>query len=383
MQTQTTEQFDVVVIGAGQSGLAVGYYLAQRGLRFVIVDGAERVGDQWRRRWDSLRLFTPARYDALPGLRFPAPPSSFPTKDQMADYLEAYAAHFALPVRTQIRVEKISREDGRYIVDAGSRRFEAEHVVVATSSFRQPRVPAFASELGPEVVHLHSSAYRNASQLKPGPVLVVGAGNSGAEISLELAKLGRETWMAGRATGHVPFRIDGFWSKVLLVHVVLRLVFHRLLTLKTPLGRKASRGEHGGPLIRVKPADLHAAGVRRLPRIEGVGDGVPMLADGRKLDVANVIWCTGFEPGFSWIDLPIFGARGRPIHDAGVVSGQPGFYFIGLPFLFAMSSVMIHGVGRDAKRIVETIATRCRESAERTAAGKTEGPASKRNVAFG
>jgi putative flavoprotein involved in K+ transport len=359
-----TESVDVVVIGAGQAGLSVGYYLAKRGIRFVILDASERVGDTWRRRWDSLRLFTPARYDGLAGMPFPAPPTSFPTKDQMADYLEAYAAHFKLPVRNGMKVDRVGKRGDRYVVVAGRHEFEADHVVVAMANFQKRRVPAFAAELRPDIVQLHSSEYKNPAQLKGGAVLIAGAGNSGSEIAMELSRAHR-VWMSGRDTGYVPFKINGLLARLLLWRIIFRIVFHRLLTIRTPMGRRARPKAlaHGAPLIRVRPNDLLAAGVERVPRIAGVQDGLPLLDDGRVLDVKNVVWCTGFHPGFSWIDLPIeFEDNGAPRQWGGLVEGEPGLYFVGLHFLYAFSSVMIHGVGSDAARIVKTIATRMRRA---------------------
>jgi len=354
------ERFDVVVVGGGQAGLSVGYFLARRGLCFVILDASARIGDPWRRRWDSLRLFTPARYDGLAGMPFPAPPTSFPTKDQMADYLESYAARFELPVRSGTKVERISKHGDRYLVRTDRGELEAAHVVVAMASFQKRRVPSFASELRPGIVQVHSSDYRNPSQLGDGAVLVAGAGNSGAELALELAKNGRETFLSGRDTGHVPFRIEGFWGRNVLARIVLRFLFHYVLTIETPIGRKARPAvmAKGGPLIRVKPKDLRVAGVSRVPRIAGVKDGLPVLEDGRVLDVQNVLWCTGFSPGFDWIDLPIFDDAREPLHEGGVVPSEPGFYFVGLHFLYSMSSTMVHGVARDAERIASVIAAR-------------------------
>jgi putative flavoprotein involved in K+ transport len=358
-----TERIQTVVIGGGQAGLSVGYYLAQRGLPFVILDANSRIGDVWRNRWDSLRLFTPARYDGLAGMPFPAPPHSFPTKDQMADYLEAYAARFDLPVRTGVRVDGLSRQGRRYIVTADARRFEAEHVVVAMAAYQLPKVPPFAPELDPGIVQLHSRDYRNATQLKDGGVLLVGAGNSGSEIAMEVSR-GHRTWMSGRDTGHIPFRIDGLAARWFLQRFIFRFVFHRVLTVKTPMGRKARAKalSGGGPLIRVKPADLAAAGVERVPKVVGVRGGQPLLEDGRVLDVANVIWCTGFRPGLSWIHLRGFQDDGLPRHQCGVAAGEPGLYFVGLPFTYAFSSMMIHGVSRDAERIVKVIEARIRSA---------------------
>ena len=353
------ERIRIVVIGAGQAGLSVGYHLARRNLPFVILDAHERVGDTWRERWDSLRLFTPARYDALDGMAFPAAPQSFPTKDEMAAYLEAYAARFNLPVRGSVKVESVSKRGDRYLISAGKMLLEAEHVVMAVSNYQLPYRPSFACELDSKIVQLHSSDYRNVSQLREGGVLIVGAGNSGAEIAKELAPR-HQTWVSGRDTGHIPFRIEGFLGRNILVHLVLKVLFYRVLTLSTPMGRRARPKiiSQGGPLIRVKPKELAAAGVQRVSRTIGVRNGLPLLEDGRVLDVANVIWCTGFDPGLSWIKLPIFGSDGEPRQWRGVVEGEPGLYFVGLHFLYAFSSTMIHGVGRDARYVVDQIAHR-------------------------
>jgi putative flavoprotein involved in K+ transport len=197
-------------------------------------------------------------------------------------------------------------------------------------------------------------------------VLIVGGGNSGADIAMDLAPHHR-IWLAGREVGQVPFDIEGFWSRLFLMKLVMRVVLHRLLTIKTPLGRKARPGmtAHGGPLVRLKAKQLRRAGVVRVPRVAGVRDGLPLLDDGRVLDVANVIWAAGFDPGFSsWIDLPIFegGAHGEPSHRAGIVDRAPGLYFVGLHFLYSASSAMIHGVGRDAARIAAAVAARRAEA---------------------
>ena len=210
------ERVETIVIGGGQAGLAVGYHLAQRDLPFMILDANERIGDAWRKRWDSLRLFTPAHYNALPGMDFPGPAQSFSTKDEVADYLEAYAARLTLPVRTGIRVDRLSRNGSHFVVEADDRFFTAENVVVAMASHQVPRSPSFAHELDPGIVQLHSNEYRNPSQLREGPVLVVGVGNSGAEIAIEVVREHR-TWLAGKETGHVPFRIEGAPARLRLL----------------------------------------------------------------------------------------------------------------------------------------------------------------------
>jgi putative flavoprotein involved in K+ transport len=352
------ERVETIVIGGGQAGLSVGYHLAQRGLPFLILDAHERVGDAWRTRWDSLRLFTPARYDGLPGWPFPARGDVFITKNQMADYLEAYAKRFQLPVRTGARVDGLSRRGDRFVVTAGEHCFEADQVVVAMANYQNPRVPQFARELDPRIVQLHSRDYRNPSQLQAGGVLVVGVGNSGADIGLEVART-HPTWLSGKESGHIPFRIEGFVARQLLIRMV-RFLGHRILTMGTPIGRKLRPTllHRAAPLIRVKPEDLTAAGIIRVPRVVGVRDGQPRLADDTVLDVANVIWCTGFDPGFSWIHLPVLGDGGVPLHERGIVAREPGLYFVGLHFLYAMTSDTVNGVGRDADRIVTAIAAR-------------------------
>ena len=350
-----TERFETVIIGGGQAGLAVGYHLARRGRPFVILEGGERIGDAWRTRWSSLRLFTPARYNGLPGWRFPAPGWSFPTKDEMADYLEAYAARFELPVRTGMRVDALGKDGDRFVVVAGGRRFEADHVVVASGAHRIPRMPAFADELDPGIRQLHSSGYRDPAQLLSGPVLVVGAGNSGAEIAFELART-RPTWLAGREIAEVPVRHGSLPARFVLP--VIRFLGHRVLTVRTPIGRRVGPElAHGAtPLIRVKSADLAEAGIERVPRVVGTSDGLPVLDDGRVLEPRNVVWSTGYRQDFSWIDLPVLDGDGQPVHDRGVARAEPGLAFVGLPFQYAVTSDVLPGVGRDAKRIARHLA---------------------------
>jgi putative flavoprotein involved in K+ transport len=359
-------RYDTVIIGGGQAGLATGYYLQQQERDFIILDAGEQIGAAWRNRWESLRLFTPARYSGLPGMPFPAPAHTCPTKDEVADYLAAYVARYKLPVRTGIRVERLARQGDRFVITAGNERFEAENVVVATGS--RPYVPTFAANLNPGIRQLHSSQYRQPSQLQGGTVLVVGAGNSGAEIALELSR-SHPVWLSGRHPGSEPTRAGGRLDR--LVAPLIWFVFSQVMTVKTPIGRKAAaqlRG-HGLPLARVKPADLSAAGVKRVfARTVGVQDGLPWLADGRSLKVANVIWCTGFRPDYDWITLPIFDDDGEPRHERGVVVSAPSLYFVGLFFQSAAISSLVGGVGKDAAYIAGQIAARTSARAAATAA---------------
>jgi putative flavoprotein involved in K+ transport len=349
-----------VIIGGGQAGLSVGYHLAQRGLPFVILDANARTGDSWRNRWDSLRLFTPARYNGLDGEPFPGPAHAFSTKDEVADYLEAYAARFELPVRNGVKVDGLSRNwssgEG-FAITAGAQRFQADSVVVAMSTLQEPRVPPFAHELDPGVGQLHSAEYQNPTQLQDGGVLVVGAGNSGAEIALEAASC-HPTWLSGRESGRVPFRIESAAARYVFQPLLFRFIGHRVLTVNTPIGRKMRPKllSHGAPLVRVKPKDLAAAGIERVARTVGVRDGLPMLEDMRILEVTNVLWCTGLSADFSWIDLPVF-TDSEPTHHRGIVPDEPGLFFVGLPFLYAMSSGFLPGVGRDAEHVAKHIAS--------------------------
>jgi putative flavoprotein involved in K+ transport len=347
---------ETVIVGGGQAGLATAHHLLRRGRECLVLDAGDRIGDNWHRRWDSLRLFTPARYDGLPGWHFPAPAWSFPTRDAMADYLEAYVERFDVPVRCASHVDRVERNGRGLVVRAGEERFTADNVVVATGAHQHPWVPSFAGELDRAIVQLHSAEYRNPSQLQDGGVLVVGAGNSGADIALELAR-SQPTWLSGNHPGQVPWRIERRAARP--GNLAVFFVFRHLLTERTPPGRKVRakvRAHHSGPLVRVKLADLEAAGVERVPRTVGADDGSPVVEGGRILDVANVIWCTGFVPDLGWIERPISGDDGYPVHDRGVVGSEPGLYFVGLPFQYSASSPLIGGVGRDAEYVATHIA---------------------------
>lgn len=360
MTMQPNGQHEVIVIGAGQSGLAAGYHLARRGLDFVILEADERVGDVWRRRYDSLLLYSPAKLDALPGLEFPLAGTAFPTGRQMGDYLESYAAHHRLPVRTGVRVDRLRPTAGSgegYEVSAGDSRYRARQVIVATGPFQRPFVPDFAARLDPAIRQLHSADYRNPTQLADGPVLVVGVSHSGADIAHEVAGAGHVTILSGVDRGQLPFSVDS--RPMRLLWPVMRFVASSVLTLGTPIGRKMAPKvrAHGGPLLRVRRADLDRAGVRRYPaRTAGVRNGRPLLADGTVLDVANVIWSTGFRPDFSWIELAIMGEDGWPLQSRGVVESAPGLYFLGLPFLYAFASMLVVGAARDAGYVTDRVA---------------------------
>jgi len=352
------ERFDTVVIGGGQAGLAVGYHLAQQGRDFVILDAHERIGDSWRTRWEGLRLFTPVRLNGLPGLAFPGDPHGFPTKDEVADYLETYAATMALPVRTGIRATDVwPAGDGHgFRVVAGATEMEARQVVVAVGAYDRPRIPDFASDLDPSITQLHSSDFRRTSQLREGPVLVVGASNSGAEIALMAAK-DHPTVLVGREVGKMPFRPEDRLAQVF--DTFFWFFVNHVATVDNPIGRKAqpSIRDHGLPLDRVRPSDLAAAGVQRIvARASGVRDGMPLLDDGQVVEATNVVWATGFRPDHSWIHAPVAGPDGWPMQTRGVSTSVPGLFFIGLPFMYAGASALLGGVGRDAAYLAKQMA---------------------------
>jgi putative flavoprotein involved in K+ transport len=327
----SNEHVDTVVIGAGQAGLATGHHLRRAEVPFVVLERSGRVGDVWRDRFDSLRLYSPAKYDGLPGMPFPADPWTWPGKDEVGDYLEAYARQQQIPVRCGVSVQRLRTREGGFDLETDQGGYRARNVVVAAGTFAAPRVPDLARDLDPEIRQLHSADYGNPSDLQDGPVLVVGASHSGADIAYEAAKEHR-TILCGPHRGEVPLSIDG--PRARFVWPIVRVVHMHLLTERTPIGRRMRPHirTQGGPLLRVKRSDLAAGGVERIEaRVTGTASGRPVLADGRVLDVANVVWCTGFGADLSWLDVSVAGSDGWPETDRGVVPSCPGLYFRGRP----------------------------------------------------
>jgi putative flavoprotein involved in K+ transport len=351
----TTDYVETVVIGGGQAGLVAGYELRRRGRDFVILDASARVGDAWRTRWDSLRLFTPRRICALPGQKFPGHQGLAPTKDEMADYLSTYATVHDLPVRNNVRVARLSKSGELFRIETATGELTAANVIVATGSYGAPKTPAFAAQLDPHIVQVHSAAYKNPSQLQPGGVLLVGAGNSGADICFDVVG-SHPTWLAGPEVSHIPPDIDKWFARNVILRGVA-FVQRQVLSLRTPMGRKAAPKlrYRAVPLIRQKPKWITKAGVQRVGRVAGVHDGLPQLDDGQVLDITNVIWCTGFHHDFPWIDLPdlVVDQQGAPVTRRGVVGNIPGLYFIGLPFQFALGSPSLFAMPRDAAYVVK------------------------------
>ncbi|HET9648747.1 MAG TPA: NAD(P)-binding domain-containing protein [Microlunatus sp.] len=346
----------IAVVGGGQAGLAMGYHLRRIGVSFVILDAAARTGEAWRSRWDTLRLFSLPRYASLPGL--PIQTASYPTRDEMADYLERYAECFDLPIRHRTRVRRLSHDGSCFVLETTDGDILlADQVVVATGGHLRPVRPDFAGELDPSIRQLDAIDYRRATEYADD-VLVVGAGTAGSDIAIDLARQGHRTVLAGPHPGEIPLPLDS-----LAVRLLMPLVAHALLhlfTLSTPMGRRLHRRiqRRGTPLIRYRRSDIAAAGVRRVGYIVRIVEGRPQVDDGTILDPRTVVWCTGFAPDHSWIDLPVFGRDGRVRQRRGVACGRPGLYFLGLSFQHSVASGAVLGLDQDARYLLRALSRR-------------------------
>ena len=337
-------QLDVAVVGGGQAGLAIAWHLARQQLRFVVLDAAPQIGHTWRSRWDSLTLFTPALNDALPGMPFPGAPDTYPTKDPVADYLQAYAAAFNLPVRLNARTTRLTKTAEGFEIHTQDEVFRARQVVVATGPFQVPFVPPAARRLDGSVTQLHSAEYRNPGALPAGPVLVVGGGNSGFQIAEELAAAGRRVDLSTATRAPMlPQRLAGkdlFWW-------LTRLRLMRVTT-QSRLGRRlSSRPDF---VIGSSRRRLQAAGVRFRPRVAGADGRTVRFADGSSPDAGVVVWATGYRSDYSWIDIPGVTGDGKVIHRRGVTE-VPGLYFLGLSWQHTRGSALLGFVPDDAAHL--------------------------------
>lgn len=342
------EKFSTVVIGAGQAGLAAGYFLKKINEDFIILDKGQKIGDSWRQRWDTLRLFTPSQHDGLPGFPFPTSRGTLPTKDDMADYLFNYATKFSLPVELNVEVIELHKSSDGYEIITSKGKLISDFVIITTGTNQIASIPEFAGQLDKNIVQIHSSEYKNPLQLPASATLVVGAGTSGVEIAIELSK-SRVTLLSGKPTPQIPdfvFRYLGrpYWWFA-----------HNVLTTNTPIGRKVRNKilTSGAPLISVSIEDVKKARVENLPRLKGTQNGLPQVEDDRIISVDSIVWATGYKPDYSWIKIDIQNNFGWPVTRRGVFQGTKGLYFIGMIFQFGLTSGLVGGVGRDANYVVK------------------------------
>jgi putative flavoprotein involved in K+ transport len=341
------DRFEVAVVGAGQAGLAMGYFLGKEGRHFTILETADSIGAAWRTRWDSLVLFTPRRYNSLPGLQFPGNPEGYPGRDEVVKYLEEYASTFELPVQLDSPVQTLTRVAGGFLLDLGTRTIEAQQVVVATGPFQTPKVPAFASDLAPDVLQVHSTGYQRPSDVPEGTVVVVGGGNTGFQIAKELSTTHRVHLAVGSRQTPLPQRLLGrdlFWwlTKTGLIEK----------TVESRIGRRARDRD---TLIGSSPRGVKGRGVIVQSRVVGASDHALTFADGSQLDVDAVVWATGYRSEYGWIDLPVFDDDGRVVHRRGVTD-SPGLFFLGLTWQHTRGSALIGWVKDDAEFIAGRIA---------------------------
>ncbi len=337
-----SEHHDVIVIGGGQAGLAIGYHLAQEGRRFTILDAGTAPAAAWRSRWDSLRLFTPVRYDSLPGLSFPGDPDHYPTRDEVVAYLTDYARHFELPVELDSRVTALHAADGGYRIELADRTLHADQVVVATGPFQTPRRPAMARRLAGDVVQMHSADYRRPDDVPAGRVLVVGGGNTGFQIADELAA-SREVHLAiGTRQTPLPQQILG--------RDLFRFLTASRLMNATADSRIGRRMKDRETLIGSSPRAARKAGIVVHPRATAATGSTVTFADGADLEVNAVIWATGFDRDHAWIHAPVFDDEGGIAHRRGVTA-SPGLYFLGMPWQHTRGSALLGWVKHDAAQI--------------------------------
>lgn len=340
---------EIVIIGGGQAGLALGYYLKQQGRDFIILDAASEAGESWRNRWDSLVLFTPADYSTLPGLPFPKDKHLKPTKDEVADYLALYVRTFDLPVHYNCRAKRLYREGDKYCIDVATTTITADQVVIAIGPYQIPDIPSVSEKLSPEVFQIHSADYRNPAQIPPGDVLVVGGANSGTQIAEELSQTRHVYLSRGRKLPFFPRFMTSY-----LAYRLIELSGIMRLSIESPLGK----------VLRYQDA-VYGVNLRKLARVKikerlvDVNGKTVTFKGGETLEVNNIVWATGYRQDFNWVDLPVFDAKGNPCHRRGVTD-LPGLYFLGLEWLWTRGSALLGWVGRDAEYLATILSQKSR-----------------------
>jgi putative flavoprotein involved in K+ transport len=343
------ERTEVIVVGGGQAGLAAGYYLKEAKVPFLILDAGPRVGESWRRRWDSLTLFTTARYSALPGLPFPGHPEHYPTRDEIADYLERYAREFELPIRRECRVSALEPADGGYRLETEAGKYGAAQVIVATGAYQRPHIPAISKRLGDDIIQLHSAEYRNPDQIASREVLIVGAANSGAQIAEDLAATHHVHLSRGTRIPRLPLRLLGKSVHWYGDHLGL---------IAAPLDSWRGRTQRGDLLIGTSLGQLKRRhGVTLHGRTVEAGGRTVTFEHGEELEVDAVVWATGYRPDYSWLHAPVLDAQGMPVHERGVTQSA-GLYFLGMKNQHSRGSSLIAWVKHDAKFTVDRVRAR-------------------------
>lgn len=336
---------DIVVVGASQADLAVAYCLKELGYGATLFEGNESVGGAWRNRYDSLRLFTPSQYCSLPGLQFPSPKDCYPSKDDVGDYLDGYAAKFAFDVRLGERVLNVERDGGLFRISTARETLLARCVVIATGQ-GAPNVPAFAKDMV-SVGHMHSASYRNPSMLGRGRVLVVGAGNSGAQIAEELCAARDVSISISTLPKSFPQRLMGrdiFWW----------LILFGMMNVKA--SRKALLESGAMPLIGSRlPSLLRSGRVKRFGFVTGHRDGEILFDGGARQRFETVIFATGFRPDYPWLSVSGALERTGAARQTAGIGAVPGLFWIGLPWLRSKGSGFLGFVGRDAQYLASKI----------------------------
>lgn len=342
-------RLDVIIIGAGQAGLSMGYFLKQQDISFMLLDKGKRVGDSWRKRYNSLVLFTPKSYSVLPGMAFEGDQSAFPTKDEMADYLEAYAKRFSLPIQLETSVQSVKQVDRGFEVITNNGILYSKQIVVASGAFRSPLIPSISKEYGENVFQIHSSEYSAPNQIPDGPILVVGGGNSGTQIATELVVDREVTVAVGHPLKFFPLRFLG-------KSIFTWLEWLGFLYAGTDTKRGAWFRKQGDPTFGFEFKHLIRSGkVQIKSRVTRVQNGQTVFQDSSEMDIKNIIWSTGFVPDFTWLEIDgALDAEGNPRHHRGVSPVQ-GLFFIGLPWQRQRGSALVCGVGRDAEYLLPFI----------------------------
>ena len=342
--------YDVIIIGAGQAGLSMGYHLKKSNLSFLILDKANEIGEVWRNRYDSLTLFSSREYSSLPGMTFKGSKDEYPTKDEVADYLSSYAVKFSLPIQFSTVVQKLQKNKDIFLLSTNQGIYTSRNIIVATGAFQTPLVPDFSKFLSSNVSQIHSSQYKNQSQLNEGSVLVVGGGNSGAQIAVELSIKRKVYLSVGKKIKYLPQKIgnkDIFWW------------FDKLGVLKANIYTKIGQflSKRPDPIFGYKLKSLIKNGKIDLKsRTQSINDDFINFEDDTRIKVNNVIWSTGFKPDYSWIEIEnIVDVKDYPNHKRGVTSVK-GLYFLGLPWQFRRGSALLYGVGSDAEYLFHKIA---------------------------